>query len=832
MPMHPVYSSAPSSEDLNFFDRVRKHLNNRNQYSEFLKLVNLYTQDLCAPAWLVHKAQGFIGNNPELYKWFKNFVGAEPEDEIIDHAPVPPTGRISLSNCRGLGPSYRLLPKMEQNKPCSGRDQLCQEVLNDEWVSHPTWASEDSGFVAHRKNQYEEGLHRIEEERHDYDTHIGVADRTIQLLEPIAQQLHNLSPDNRVQFQLDATLGGQSQAIPRRAIYKIYGRDKGREVMNHLFTRPYDVVPILLDRLKQKREEWKAAQREWNKVWRIQTNNLFWRSLDHQGAGSKQDKRQFTTKAIQQELLVKDEEQRRQREIAQKIPPPYHLKTVFEDEGVLYDCFTLYLVYATTKAEAQDQPKLPTFVKEFAATFFGLDPDNIRDSFGGQERLVEDDADGESANDEGMSPRPKAIRNKSSNLLRDVFGRRNGRSNKRDGDDSIASESRASSPDVQSAIDDDVPTASAVPTPPADDAQSTRQDRGTWFSIPSEPENGDKLGPNDEYTRKTYNMYANWTNYCFFRLFCLLYERLLKIKNWEPFVHKQVAKEQVEKPADKIGFIEKVPRDFFGETSGETNFYMKMLQKFEAQITDPSQELQTEVEETLRRYYIFFGSTLYHCDKLVSNAVKHAISVVSNDAKDNSWNIWLAFKRDRLRDKTTHTDELTYRKNVEKHARESDIVRVSYVSALPPVEPPTKLIPYRTSTPKKRRSRSCAKPTGPSTASLKPRRSAGKLTSRRWHTTTRPKASTAAPRKCRSRSSVATCQTPGRPRNSPPSNPRTRMWKRACKSGFRSRSIRSGFQRQTTPTCFGGTISPAVRRWHNKMRRESEERNWRGSFWL
>ena len=49
--------------------------------------------------------------------------------------------------------------------PCSGRDEMCWEVLNDEWVGHPTWASEDSGFIAHRKNQYEEILFKIEEEK-------------------------------------------------------------------------------------------------------------------------------------------------------------------------------------------------------------------------------------------------------------------------------------------------------------------------------------------------------------------------------------------------------------------------------------------------------------------------------------------------------------------------------------------------------------------------------------------------------------------------------------------------------------------------------------------
>ena len=67
---------------------------------------------------------------------------------------------------------------------CSGRDEMCKSVLNDEWVSQPTFASEDSGFLAHKKNAYEEALHRSEEERHEYQTHIDAITSTIALLEP------------------------------------------------------------------------------------------------------------------------------------------------------------------------------------------------------------------------------------------------------------------------------------------------------------------------------------------------------------------------------------------------------------------------------------------------------------------------------------------------------------------------------------------------------------------------------------------------------------------------------------------------------------------------
>ena len=133
-------------------------------------------------------------------------------------------------------------------------------MLNDEWVSHPTWASEDSGFIAHRKNQYEEILHRIEEERHDYDFNIEACTRTIQLMEPLAQQLKLMSEEEQSKFVLHPGLGGQSQTIYERVVKKVYDRVRGQAVIDDLFRSPASVLPLLLRRLKQKQEEWKASQ--------------------------------------------------------------------------------------------------------------------------------------------------------------------------------------------------------------------------------------------------------------------------------------------------------------------------------------------------------------------------------------------------------------------------------------------------------------------------------------------------------------------------------------------------------------------------------------------
>lgn len=77
-----------------------------------------------------------------------------------------------------------------------------------------------------------------------------------------------MNSEERSQFRLDDGFGGESPSIYERIIKKIYGKDQGYEILQALYDNPSVAVPIVLSRLKQKDEEWKRAEREWNKVWR------------------------------------------------------------------------------------------------------------------------------------------------------------------------------------------------------------------------------------------------------------------------------------------------------------------------------------------------------------------------------------------------------------------------------------------------------------------------------------------------------------------------------------------------------------------------------------
>ncbi|KAL8670693.1 MAG: hypothetical protein Q9168_004781 [Polycauliona sp. 1 TL-2023] len=667
-PMLPAAQRFTTVEEGAFFDRVRKFINNKQTYNEFLKVCNLFTQELIDKNQLIQRAFPYIGTNADLINWYKNFVQYDGVDEIVENKPRLGGDKIILSSCRGFGPSYRLLPKREQQRLCSGRDEMCQQVLNDEWVSHPTWASEDSGFIAHRKNVFEDLIHRIEEERHDYDFNTEACLRTIQLIEPIVQQLKLMSDEERAAYTLPPGLGGQSETIYQRVIKKIYNRVQGQLVIDDLFRNPIGVLPIVLGRLKQKAEEWKAGSREWEKVWREQTQKTFWKSLDHQGINIKVvEKRQFQPKVLLTEIQIKYEEQRRQKAVSWKAPPRYQFAYEFEDLDVVLDACHLMLTHLHNSDKGNDEEKkrLENFFTTFIPTFFGLDQAafqahmvDIHDSSPPNEEMED-----ESVNEEPNRGRPRRATNgRKSNLLRGVLER------SRVHQETNGRESKESTPDISSMDEDGMVSLEAPQEQPAHfDIMDHR-----WMEHPSVGE----TDPKAPYNRNTYNLYASLNIYCFFRMFQLLYERLLNIKSVEQQVHEDVARSSASKPAHELNLIYKKPADYFEDTSASANYYQQIVAMCEDVMKQKTEV--SHVEETLRRFYMAKGWQLYNMDKILASITRFAMQILVSDNKDKSLEIVNLFYHDRSREVTTHDAEIIYRKQVDKLTKDADIFRITF----------------------------------------------------------------------------------------------------------------------------------------------------------
>lgn len=127
--------------------------------------------------------------------------------------------------------------------------------------------------------------------------------RTIAVLEPINSRIDEMTNEERAQFKLMPSFGGPSMAIYHRIIKKIYGRDPGMEAIQALQESPCVSVPIVLNRLKAKDEEWRRSQREWSRTWKEVDCKNFYKSLDHQGINFKQnDKKNITAKHFVQDI--------------------------------------------------------------------------------------------------------------------------------------------------------------------------------------------------------------------------------------------------------------------------------------------------------------------------------------------------------------------------------------------------------------------------------------------------------------------------------------------------------------------------------------------------
>ena len=285
---------------------------------------------------------------------------------------------------------------------------MCRSVLNDIWVSHPTWASEEAGFISHKKNSFEEALHKSEEERHEYHVQLEALARTIALFEPLHMRIEEMTNEERATFRLKADFGGPSRSIYHRTLKKVYGRDASAEVIQALQDCPSVAVPVVLGRLKAKDEEWRRIQREWNKTWRDVDVKNFYKSLDHQGAQFKaNDKKQLTPKhfVLQIEGIKEVQEQK----FAQRGRPSFAAGSVghqleFESRqtSVLHDSLRLvcsFLDHSQAQYSTLERRPIESFLRQFVPLLYMFPAHEFDTACGPSDGLQDDDLEHEAMND-------------------------------------------------------------------------------------------------------------------------------------------------------------------------------------------------------------------------------------------------------------------------------------------------------------------------------------------------------------------------------------------------------------------------------------------------
>ncbi|KAL0803346.1 hypothetical protein ABMA28_017434 [Loxostege sticticalis] len=433
--------------EYSFFDRARKALRSQHVYDNFLRCLLLFTNEIISSSELLCVTSPFLCRHPELQKWLQDFVGPtspphtptntsshtgytnstfggnsnsllsydrersheRARDKCVRYEPVGHLGAqlrhdrpqgdaamdIDLSTCKRLGTSYCALPRDAAARRCSGRTALCKEVLNDTWVSFPTW-SEDSTFVTSRKTQYEEYIYRCEDERFELDVVIETNAATIRVLEGVQKKLSRMSPEEAARHRLDECLGGHSPTIHQRALRRIYGEKVAVDIIAGLKKNPVVAVPVVLRRLKAKEEEWREAQKGFNKQWREQNEKYYLKSLDHQGINFKQN----DLKAMRSKTLFNEVESA----YAARRPGPhlhldYAVRGRHEAIKILRDCTELLIHHARRQTAIQkaEKRRIKQLLRQFLPDLFAHPRQPLSDDERDEEEKIDPPSPGSPA---------------------------------------------------------------------------------------------------------------------------------------------------------------------------------------------------------------------------------------------------------------------------------------------------------------------------------------------------------------------------------------------------------------------------------------------------
>jgi paired amphipathic helix protein Sin3a len=568
-------------EELAFFSKVKTKLNTK-RYSEFLKCLNLYNQEIISRMELALLVKDLLGKYADLFDKFKAMLGVtEIEQDISDaerKLPKPSSAwsEIDFTTCKRLGPSYRALPKNFAVPVCSGRTPLCDEVLNDTWVSVPM-GSEDFTFKSSRKNQYEEILFKCEDDRYELDLVIELNASTMRMFEPVAKRITELPEEEKQHFRLEK-LEQQLEVIHLKSIERIYG-EQGPDVIDGLYANPVVAVPIVLKRLKQKDQEWRRARREWNKIWREVNEKNYYKSLDHQSFSFKQSEKKNLSPKV---LLAEIKQRHAERLKSASSQTQRDLISSFTDKTV-FDDVSEYILYTADKIVGKPElEKLRAFLQRFLTHFF--------------DKEFMGDAPAESpAADAAAADAPAAASSAPAPM------------------EGVTSTSPPATPAAAAPVAAPAVKEEANVTP----AESKVKPVVTVAADSASGEKKEKEAPQAEDVsgKRRRLFFGNTTFYVFFRLYQTLYERVAKAQE----LTRNPPKDGYAPPASK----EKNPPP---EKKEKYQFFQKLLY---AMIN--GQIDQTKFEDEIRDLYGIMAYPLYTLDKLLFQTVKQLQALLGDD---------------------------------------------------------------------------------------------------------------------------------------------------------------------------------------------------------
>ena len=531
---------------------------------------------------------------------------------------------LDYASCKRLGASYCALPKSFVHPKCTGRGSgsLFKEVLNDTWVSFPSW-SEDSQFVSSRKTQYEEHIYRTEDERFEFDIVLESNRDTIKVLECVQKKMSRMPPEEAARYRLDDCLGGTSQTIHQRAIRRIYG-DKAADIIDGLKRNPVVAVPLVLRRLKSKDGEWREVQKQFNKIWRDQNEKYYLKSLDHQGMIFKQnDTRAIRSKSLLNEIETLYDERHEQVEqnggsVVTGVP---HLTLQYRDKSVLDDVANLLIhhVKRQTSIHKEEKQKIKSLLKQSLPDLFFHPRQEMSDTE--SEKDDEESEKDESDNEDGKNKNKKKTEEKKEIDIKEE--------------------------DVQAEIKEgDLP------------AHAREVDTTESYSL----------------------IMANNHWYLFLRLHQILCDRMMQMYEHAIVIAAEEGEEGNGRSESTATALRLKPKNSLSPSN-----YYPTFKDMVMSVLDGNMESQV-YEDTLREMFGIHAFTAFTLDKVIANAVRQLQHLVTDESSVDCWDLFLAEKRlhgtggEVATAGKRHFQELLYQKKSEKLLADENCFKVVIVS--------------------------------------------------------------------------------------------------------------------------------------------------------
>ncbi|KAF4531705.1 hypothetical protein B566_EDAN012507 [Ephemera danica] len=680
-----------SLNDYAYFDKVRKALKSQEVYENFLRCLILFNQEVVSSSELVQLVTPFLGRFPELLRWIKEFLGhvesssstaaggtstyQSLHSSALNDISSNNVGRqdrtagdhameIDYSTCKRLGASYCALPKSYILPKCSGRSQLCKEVLNDTWVSFPTW-SEDSTFVTSRKTQYEEtkggdsNYNQVKMLCLQLDVVLETNAATIRVLEGVNKKMQRMQPEEMAKFHLDDHLGGTSTTIHQRALRRIYG-DKAPDIIMGLKKNPSAAVPVVLRRLKAKEEEWREAQKGFNKIWREQNEKYYLKSLDHQGINFKQnDVKALRSKALFNEIeTLYDERHEQAEEGANDVASGPHLVLPYRDKSVLDDAANLLIhhVKRQTGIHKEDKQHIKQMLRHFVPDLFFHPRQELSDDER-EDDMQEDQEDGEGSN-QGSKSANNGNNNSSKATKPEPEVKKEGGE----------TESKAAPP---GATQTPAKPSSQCGSASSGSNSSNSSNAGDKESMALPPHAISSL-PDEHYTL----FMASNTWYLFLRLHQILCERLTRMYERAMSLAAEEAQNKLDRKESTAVALRLKPKNDI-----EVEDYYPAFLDMVKNVLDGNME-SNAYEDTLREMFGIHAYIAFTLDKVVTYAVRQLQSLVVDESSQECFEMFLEEQKKGAAGGAcsqaahNHAAEMAYQRRAEQALAEENCYKV------------------------------------------------------------------------------------------------------------------------------------------------------------